>query len=177
MQRNRRPATQPRSSRLAHRCSLRFKPNGATTVCACHPGATLRFSRTAPPPPPAGSADEPTRLKDGSTACCNRTQCPGPSKCWWLHPDLCYNADTFFSRYRNELKYGKERAAFTAAVEDAWRAGRPVPTLAEFRRQHPHLVGTSSHREPFNPAHAYHSSTIEVSEDAYSVPPLTEDLH
>ena len=148
------------------------------------PPPSAHATRTPPsaprallPPPPAGSADEPTRLKDGSTACCNRTQCPGPSKCWWLHPDLCYNADTFFSRYRNELKYGKERAAFTAAVEDAWRAGRPVPTLAEFRRQHPHLVGTSSHREPFNPAHAYHSSTIEVSEDAYSVPPLTEDLH
>eukprot|EP00976_Prorocentrum_cordatum_P058493 1172902-Prorocentrum_minimum.AAC.1 len=65
-------------------------PPSAYATRAPPPSATRAL---LPPPPTAGSADEPIRLKDGSTACCNRTKCPGPSKCWWLHPDLCYNSD------------------------------------------------------------------------------------
>ena len=131
---------------------------------------------TTTPAAPTATADLPKRLQDGSTACCNRVRCPGPQKCWWVNPGLCFNIPLIKKRYTNQLKYGAERAGFTDAVFTAFEQGKRVPTLEEYRRQHPEQKGTSSAREPYNTAYAYQSAAIEIPEDSYSVPPLTEDL-
>eukprot|EP00959_Pyramimonas_sp_CCMP1952_P159834 3343047-Pyramimonas_sp.AAC.1 len=55
----------------------------------------------------------------------------------------------------NEAMYGAERAGHTCAVSEAFEEGKPVPTLAEFRKQHPELVVTSSHHLPFNAKQQY----------------------
>ena len=73
--------------------------------------------------------------------------------------------------------YGPERAGHTLAVCKAFEEGKPIPTLADFRKQHPELVGTSSHRLPFNAKQNYYANNVQIFKKDYSVPPLTEDLH
>ena len=121
----------------------------------------------------------PLRLPNGSTACCNRTRCPGPTRCWWVKPGLIRNIEAFATRYTDEATYGNERAQFTNRVLADHRANRPITTLAAFRKEHPDLLTTSSHHRPFNVRVAYLQATrdfdIPSADEGWDTPALQDD--